>query len=161
MTRLLVRGGRDASGSPIEVAIADGRIVATSELAEHGPVFDASGLTVLPGLLDLQVNGAVGIDITAEPELLWEVAAALPAYGVTAFLPTVITSAPDARERALATFRHGPPAGWAGAEPLGLHFEGPMIAADRKGAHPERWLRPPSTRSGWSPWLPSCRGRWT
>lgn len=152
MTRLLVRGGRDASGSPIEVAIADGRIVATSELAEHGPVFDASGLTVLPGLLDLQVNGAVGIDITAEPELLWEVAAALPAYGVTAFLPTVITSAPDARERALATFRHGPPAGWAGAEPLGLHFEGPMIAADRKGAHPERWLRPPSLDlvEGWS-----------
>jgi N-acetylglucosamine-6-phosphate deacetylase len=152
MTRLLVRGGCDAKGSSVEVAIADGRIAATPELSEYDDVFDASGLTVLPGLLDLQVNGAVGIDITAEPERLWEVAAALPAYGVTAFLPTVITSAADARDRALATLRSGRPAGWAGAEPLGLHFEGPMIAAERKGAHPERWLRPPSLDlvEGWS-----------
>ena len=106
----------------------------------------------VPGLVDLQVNGAAGIDLTAEPHRLWEVAAALPAYGVVAFVPTVITSDPAARETALATFRSGPPAGWIGAEPLGLHFEGPMIAAARKGAHPEHWLRPPSPAlvDGWS-----------
>ncbi len=104
------------------------------------------------GLVDLQVNGAAGVDLTAEPHRLWEVAAALPAYGVVAFVPTVITSDPAARERALATFRAGPPAGWAGAEPLGLHFEGPMIAPTRKGAHPEHWLRAPSLDlvDGWS-----------
>ena len=46
----------------------------------------------------------------------------------------------------------GRPAGWVGAEPLGLHFEGPMIAPTRKGAHPEHWLRPPSLDlvDGWS-----------
>ena len=109
-------------------------------------------MTTVPGLVDLQVNGAAGIDLTAEPHRLWEVAAALPAYGVVAFVPTVITSDPAAREVALATFRAGPPAGWAGAEPLGLHFEGPMIAPARKGAHPEHWLRPPSLDlvDGWS-----------
>ena len=106
----------------------------------------------VPGLVDLQVNGAAGIDLTAEPHRLWEVAAALPAYGVVAFVPTVITSDPAARETALATFRAGPPAGWSGAEPLGLHFEGPMIAPARKGAHPERWLRRPALDlvDGWS-----------
>jgi N-acetylglucosamine-6-phosphate deacetylase len=106
----------------------------------------------VPGLVDAQVNGAAGIDLTAEPHRLWEVAAALPAYGVVAFVPTVITSDPAARETALATFRAGPPAGWRGAEPLGLHFEGPMIAAARKGAHPEHWLRPPSLGlvDGWA-----------
>jgi N-acetylglucosamine-6-phosphate deacetylase len=104
------------------------------------------------GLVDIQVNGAAGIDLTAEPHRLWEVAAALPAYGVVAFVPTVITSDPSARELALATFRAGPPAGWTGAEPLGLHFEGPMIAPTRKGAHPEHWLRAPSLDlvDGWS-----------
>lgn len=109
-------------------------------------------MTTVPGLVDAQVNGAAGIDLTAEPHRLWEVAAALPAYGVVAFVPTVITSDPAAREQALATFRAGPPAGWSGAEPLGLHFEGPMIAPGRKGAHPERWLRPPSLDlvDGWS-----------
>src|SRR3954469_25997488 len=106
----------------------------------------------VPGLVDLQVNGVAGIALPAEPHRLWEVAAALPAYGVVAFVPTVITSDPAAREEALATLAAGPPAGWTGAEPLGLHFEGPMIAPARKGAHPEHWLRPPSLDlvDGWS-----------
>jgi N-acetylglucosamine-6-phosphate deacetylase len=109
-------------------------------------------MNTVSGLVDLQVNGAVGIDLTAEPHRLWEVATALPAYGVVAFVPTVITSDPAARELALATLAAGPPAGWTGAEPLGLHFEGPMIAPSRKGAHPEHWLRPPSLElvDGWS-----------
>ncbi|WP_296606857.1 amidohydrolase family protein [Nocardioides sp.] len=108
--------------------------------------------TVVPGLVDAQVNGAAGIDLTAEPDRLWEVAAALPAYGVVAFVPTIITSDPAARDQALRTLAAGPPAGWSGAEPLGLHFEGPMIAPTRKGAHPEHWLRPPSLEliDGWS-----------
>lgn len=108
--------------------------------------------TVVSGLVDAQVNGAAGIDLTAEPDRLWEVAAALPAYGVVAFVPTIITSDPAARDQALKTLAAGPPAGWSGAEPLGLHFEGPMIAPTRKGAHPEHWLRPPSLEliDGWS-----------
>ncbi|KRF12476.1 N-acetylglucosamine 6-phosphate deacetylase [Nocardioides sp. Soil797] len=68
----------------------------------------------------------------------------MPRFGVTAFLPTVITSAPAARDRALRTLAEGPPDGWVGAEPLGLHFEGPMISPHRLGAHPEQWLRPPA-----------------
>jgi N-acetylglucosamine-6-phosphate deacetylase len=64
----------------------------------------------------------------------------------------VITSSPEARAAALSTYRDGPPPGWVGAEPLGVHLEGPMIAAARKGAHPEQWLRDPSVElvSGWS-----------
>lgn len=109
-------------------------------------------MTTVSGLVDIQVNGAAGIDLTAEPHRLWEVAAALPRYGVVAFVPTVITSDPAAREEAVATLAAGPPAGWVGAEPLGLHFEGPMIAPTRKGAHPEHWLRAPSLDlvNGWS-----------
>jgi N-acetylglucosamine-6-phosphate deacetylase len=118
--------------------------VIVSELPDDAFVFDASGLTVAPGLIDLQVNGACGIDITAEPERLWDVAAELPRFGVTAFAPTVITSSLDARERALATLAAGPGEGWTGAVPLGLHMEGPMLSPARKGAHPERWLRLPS-----------------
>ena len=146
---LVVCGGTGADGTPVEVAIAGGRVV---EDGRGLPEYDARGLVVLPGLLDLQVNGVAGIDLTLEPERLWDAAAALPAFGVTAFLPTIITSAPDSRQRALATFRAGPPAGWAGAVPLGLHLEGPMLAPARKGAHPERLLRHPSPDlvAGWS-----------
>ena len=79
-------------------------------------------------------------------------AAALPAYGVVAFLPTVITSDPAVPARALEVLAAGPPSGWSGATPLGLHLEGPMLAPSRKGAHPEEWLRAPSLDlvDGWS-----------
>lgn len=138
------------SGGSRDVAIADGLI------ADSAPVgagaLDATGLTVLPGVIDLQVNGVAGIDLTAEPARLWEAGAALTAYGVTAWLPTVITSDPAARELALETYAAGPPAGWQGSVPLGLHFEGPFLAPARKGAHPEKWLRLPSPDlvAGWS-----------
>src|SRR4029453_4849757 len=52
-------------------------------------VLDAAGLLVVPGFVDVQCNGAVGVDITADPERLWEVAAALPRWGVTSRLPTL------------------------------------------------------------------------
>ncbi|TIC85805.1 N-acetylglucosamine 6-phosphate deacetylase [Nocardioides sp. GY 10113] len=148
---LVIRGGSAADGASCDVTIAAGRIASPAAAAPGAGVLDATGLTVLPGWLDLQVNGVAGIDLTLEPERLWEAAAALATYGVTAFLPTVITSAPQARERALAALRDGPPAGWAGAMPLGLHFEGPMIAEERKGAHPARWLRAPAPEivDGW------------
>ena len=144
MADLLVRGGSR------EVAVADGVVVDTP--SADAPVLDATGLTVLPGVIDLQVNGVAGIDLTAEPTRLWEAGAALAAYGVTAWLPTVITSSPEAREQALATYAAGPPAGWRGAVPLGLHFEGPFISPARKGAHPEQWLRTPASElvAGWS-----------
>lgn len=137
-------------GGSVDVHVVDGVIASSSD---GGPELDASGLLVAPGLVDLQVNGAHGVDITAAPHRLWEVAAALPAYGVTAFLPTVITSSPEARAAALEALAAGRPAAVPkGAVPLGLHFEGPMIAASHKGAHPEHWLAPVSLDlvAGWS-----------
>lgn len=163
MGSLRITGGVDASGAPLDLRIHDGMIVEAS--AERGPTcaegptsaepveaYDATGLTVLPGLIDAQVNGACGHDLTADPASLWEVAAGLARFGVTAFVPTVITSAPEARAQALAVLAAGPPEGWSGAVPLGLHFEGPMIAPARKGAHPPGWLVPPSADviEGWS-----------
>ncbi len=134
-----------------DVAIIDGLIAESA--APDAEVIDATGLIVAPGLIDLQVNGAIGIDVTDSPEQLWEIAAALPRWGVTAWLPTVITSSPEARSRALAALDAGRPAGVAaGAVPLGLHFEGPFLDPDHRGAHPPQWLREPSLEliEGWS-----------
>jgi hypothetical protein len=116
MGSLVIRGGVDAAGTPVEVAIVDGLQTAAPERivgkkaapAGDTPTYDATGLTVPPGLIDLQVNGAVGHDLTAEPESLWEVAAGLARCGVTAFVPTIITSAPEARDRARAVLAGGP-----------------------------------------------------
>jgi N-acetylglucosamine-6-phosphate deacetylase len=72
------------------------------------------------------------------------VAAQLPQYGVTAFLPTVITSEMDKFATALEVLRTGPPPGFRGATPLGWHFEGPFLNPQKKGAHNPDLIRLPS-----------------
>ena len=152
MTTLAVRGGRDAEGRPLDVAVVDGVVAPGTH--PDAPVLDATGLVVAPGLLDLQVNGAGGADVTAEPERLAEVGAELVRHGVTAYLPTVVTAPPQARAAALVALRREQEvvAGSGRAVPLGLHLEGPMISAERHGAHPRRWLREPTLElvAGWS-----------
>ena len=141
----------------VDVLIVDGRIIAVDTAGAPPPagaeVRDAAGLLLAPGFIDLQVNGGFGLDFTADPATIWDVAAALPRFGVTAFLPTIITSplgVPQAAQRVLAG---GPPADWRGARPLGLHLEGPFLNPGKKGAHNPAYLRQPSAAdiNGWSP----------
>ena len=142
-----------------EVVIQDGLIAAVGEAAAIAPSgverLDADRLIVAPGLIDIQLNGGFGHDFTHEPTSIWEVGARLPPYGVTSFMPTVITSAADARKAMLAVLRAGPPATYRGATPLGVHFEGPFINPERAGAHDPNLLREPTNAdadvAGWSP----------
>jgi N-acetylglucosamine-6-phosphate deacetylase len=153
---VVVRGGHVLTPAGMVEAdvVVDGSVItAVGRGAAPGyDELDARGLLVAPGFIDVQLNGAGGVDLTSEPERLWEVAAALPRHGVTAFLPTIITSPADRARRALRTLAEGPPAGWSGATPLGLHVEGPMLNPCRKGAHPAQHLREPSAAviDGWT-----------
>jgi N-acetylglucosamine-6-phosphate deacetylase len=129
--------GRDASGS-------------APSGTEH---VDAGGLLAAPGLIDLQINGAVGHDVTADPASLWAVAEALPRFGTTAFLPTLVSADADTIDAARAVLRAGPPYGHQGAIPLGLHVEGPFLNGAKRGAHPLASLRRPDPELArdWSP----------
>jgi N-acetylglucosamine-6-phosphate deacetylase len=162
---LHVLGGRVVTRRGVahaDVVVADGRIVAVGGAGAGAPVgaggarpggvtIDASDLLVAPGFIDTQINGAVGVDLTTEPERVQEVAAALPRYGVSAFLPTVISSTADVPARLLeALARHRP--GECESRPLGAHLEGPMLNTRRRGAHPSARLRTPSSDliEGWT-----------
>jgi N-acetylglucosamine-6-phosphate deacetylase len=167
MSDLVVRGGEvvtPAGRAAADVIVRGGRIAelvarpgpaaeaaASADPTTGLPVLDASGLVVAPGLIDLQCNGAGGFDLTAEPERMWEMAALLPQWGVTAWLPTVVTSPDPVRARAIAALQGGPPHDGVVAAPLGLHFEGPYLAPERRGAHAPAHLRPPD-RDAVAPW---------
>jgi N-acetylglucosamine-6-phosphate deacetylase len=114
---------------------------------------DATGLYLAPGFVDLQINGAFGHDFTVEPDSIWPVAAQLPRYGVTAFLPTVITSPLETIGSAQDVVTAQPATGLSGAKPLGLHVEGPFLNPERKGAHNPAHLRLPDLEivDDWSP----------
>lgn len=121
----------------------------------HGAArhFDGGGLIAAPGFIELQINGAAGHDLTTEPEALWGVGSALGRYGVTAFVPTLVSPGWAIVDRAMAAFLAGPPPDYNGATPLGWHVEGPFLSEKRAGAHDPAALRPPDLGAveGWSP----------
>lgn len=150
---LLIRGAEvlgPAGSQRRGLAVVDG-LVADAPAAGCEEL-DADGLSAAPGFVDLQCNGGHGIDLASEPERLWELGALLPRHGVTAWLPTTVTSPPETTDRALAALAAGPPAGWQGAVPLGLHLEGPFLSPGHRGAHDPRLLRAPDPgrAAGWS-----------
>ncbi|HYB88969.1 MAG TPA: N-acetylglucosamine-6-phosphate deacetylase [Streptosporangiaceae bacterium] len=131
---------------PGYVLIADGRV---AEAAGGPPPRDpdlalGSGCLV-PGLIDLQVNGFFGVDLAEVDAAGWaRVARRLPETGTTAFLPTLVTAPVGDLAGALrsaAAIASDPP---AGARILGVHMEGPFLSPNRAGAHRREWIVPPS-----------------
>lgn len=136
-------------GRDLSVVVQDGLITeigpaGTFDVPMGADDIDAGDLILAPGLVDIQINGGFGHDFTHEPDSIWDVGSRLPEFGVTAFVPTVVTSSAPARESMLRTLADGPPAGYRGAMPLGAHFEGPFISPSRSGAHDPAFLRVPA-----------------
>lgn len=128
--------------------IEEGRIgaVAPQEALPIPPgalVVDLPDLCAVPGFLDLQINGGFGCDFTEDPASIPTVARRLPAFGVTAFLPTVISSPPETVRKAVEVVQ-GLPLEPAGARVLGLHLEGPFLNPQQAGAHNPAHFRAPS-----------------
>jgi N-acetylglucosamine-6-phosphate deacetylase len=122
-----------------------GRVGAGVPPAGAGPRIDLPDGYLLPGLVDLQVNGYYGLEFQTADAAGWaDVARRLPETGTTAFVPTLITAPVDRLADALRTARRfvpGLPA--AGARVLGVHVEGPFIAPTRRGAHNPDWIIDP------------------
>jgi N-acetylglucosamine-6-phosphate deacetylase len=125
-----------------DLNVVDGVIADVA--SRRGEVLDVSGLRIVPGYIDLQVNGGWGYDLQQEPASLWVLGQRLVEIGVTSFLPTLTTNGHDRLAEALTTWRLGPRdrATFAGAEPIGWHLEGPWLAPSRHGAHRRELLAP-------------------
>jgi N-acetylglucosamine-6-phosphate deacetylase len=99
---------------------------------------------LLPGLVDLQVNGYFGVEFPAAGSGgLAEVAARLPETGSTAFAATFVTAPLAELCASLRTASASLPTGHNTTRVVGLHAEGPFLAPARKGAHNEDWIIDP------------------
>ena len=126
----------------------------TIESVEAGGGAEATDY-IVPGFIDLQVNGRGGIDVmNARADALCELSSELAREGTTAWLPTAITSPLERIEAVAANISEAIAEATAKAIAgsvetrrvadaiLGMHLEGPFISAARLGAHPAHNLEP-------------------
>ncbi len=128
---------------PRAVVIDGGRIAqitAPDDLPPDLPSTPMGGI-LMPGFVDLQVNGGGGvmIDGSLTAEGLQQICAAHRQLGALQILPTLITDTPDVQahvaDLVIAGCNSGLPL-------LGLHFEGPHLDPIRAGAHDPALIRP-------------------
>jgi N-acetylglucosamine-6-phosphate deacetylase len=102
------------------------------------------GELIAPGFVDLQVNGFGGHDAGAGTDAIAAISELLPATGVTAFLPTLISAPVEAGAEFAAAADAG--VGASGARVLGAHLEGPFINPSFRGAHDRACLTDPTPK---------------
>ncbi|MGH2632389.1 MAG: N-acetylglucosamine-6-phosphate deacetylase, partial [Tepidiformaceae bacterium] len=147
--RLLIKNGLLAAAGALsrQDILCDGpRIAAIGRgmAADGATVFDAAGLTLGPGFIDVHVHGGGGHSFfTHDAANVHAYAAWAPRNGVTSFL--ISTVGRDDADTLLVLWALAPAIGKTlGAEALGFHMEGPFINPLRKGAFPEGYLRAPA-----------------
>lgn len=147
--RVTLRGARlvDATMDRTDgVLTIDGaRIVAVGEqLAGDDSIIDAHGAVVMPGFIDVHTHGGGGYNLhTIDAGEIESYAQWAPSTGVTAFLIAIVGVPHVLPEQQLITAALAIERAAHGAEPYGIHLEGPYISARRKGAHLPAWLRQP------------------
>lgn len=120
------------------------------DLPRGTKIIDCHNLLLAPGFIDLQCNGGFGLDFTHDPSAIPTVAEQLPQFGVTSFLPTVITSPLNTVSEAQTVLKS---VRTDGATALGLHIEGPFLNPEKKGAHNPDFIQPPNAAAvrKWTP----------
>ena len=145
-TRVVPGTGGPAILEPGYVRVTGDRVAEVGGGAPPGvPDLALGSGYLVPGLIDLQVNGCFGVNLAdVEPAGWTRVVRRLPGTGTTAFLPTFVTAPVgelcEALRRAAGLVADPP----AGAHVLGVHMEGPFLAGARAGAHRRDWIVPPT-----------------
>lgn len=99
---------------------------------------DVSGKKVVPGFIDVHTHGAVGVDVNgAAADDLEKVSRFFARNGTTSWLCSVLTDTVEQTEWCIDQFKIHSTKEQPAAELLGIHLEGPFLAAEYKGAMPE------------------------
>ncbi len=123
----------------LPITFDNGRIVAFDTCVGVEPI-KVSG-TLIPGFIDLQVNGGGGVLLNSQPTVdgIKTIAQAHAKFGTTGFLPTLITDDVEVMARAADAIAKSLAENVDGV--LGVHFEGPHLSVPKKGVHPQSFIR--------------------
>ncbi len=124
------------------VSVVDGKIQSIdADVKAIDGETEISGLLV-PGFVDLQVNGGGGALFNSSPSVegIKAIMAAHVKYGTTAMLPTLITDKVEVMAKAADAIALAIKEQVPGI--IGVHFEGPHLSLEKKGAHSAKYIRP-------------------
>lgn len=138
----------DGLHDDVAVLLDQGRITAVvarddARVAAAREIVSLQGDHLLPGFIDVQVNGGGDVLFNDTPDVatIARIGAAHRRYGTTGFLPTLISDSRDTMAAAIAATEAAIAAGVPGV--LGIHLEGPYLAPQRRGAHDAAWFHSP------------------
>lgn len=107
-----------------------------------GDSFDATGMYVIPGLIDTHIHGAMGHDFCdKDVDGLITIAKYLKSKGVTSFCPTSMTLQKNALIDIFETANSKLPEDCS--DIVGIHMEGPFLAEEKKGAQNGKYIMLP------------------
>jgi N-acetylglucosamine-6-phosphate deacetylase len=147
--RTALMNGRVLTGNKLvgglTVLLSSGRIEAlvapTDARCQDAVAVHLGGQMLLPGFIDVQVNGGGGVLFNDEPSpaTIRTIGTAHRRFGTTGFLPTLISDDLDTIGRAIGAVQASLDAGVPGV--LGIHIEGPFLNRARLGVHDAKHLR--------------------
>ena len=164
--RLLVQGGQIVTPSGVvegDLLVEGGKIRmlgrVPQEAASGARSVDAAGRLVLPGLVDVHVQGAGGCDILSDdPDDVARVRRNLASFGTTSFLATTAIDVTTGDQPHVRHVLREAAASRRGARLLGIHLEGPFVSIEKRGMIEERFIcAPDGDRYAWVKEL--CGGR--
>ncbi len=127
-----------------QLKIENGKIHAVYPYQTLSADIDVGNDRIIPGFIDVHVHGAYGFDTNdATEEGLIKVLQGIPSEGITSFLPTTVTQSEEVLTAALKNVVKVAKQKPAGAEILGVHFEGPYLNVEYKGAQPQEHIVAP------------------
>ena len=123
----------------------DEKIVGIGKESQAEEIALPNGAIVLPGFIDQHIHGAGGSDgMDGTVEDIAIIAKTVAAEGTTSFLVTTMTQSPENITKAMQAVKaYKEMDGKEGARVLGVHLEGPFIAAAHKGAQPLEYVKTP------------------
>ncbi len=150
--KTVLRNGRILAGEDfrddVAVVVEDGRIIAVLADADAASAgadgeVDLAGGWLMPGFIDVQVNGGGGalFNNQTDVDALRTMMAGHRRFGTTGMLPTLISDDAEVMARAVQATHDAIAAKVPGV--LGIHLEGPYIAPARKGTHDAGKFRVP------------------
>ncbi len=130
---------------PAQIEISGDKIQRVYAYGTKSAGEDYGDMAILPGFMDIHTHGSYGFDTNdAEPDGLRDWMKRIPEEGVTSILPTTVTQMPEVLTKAVANVANVIEEGYEGAEILGIHFEGPYLDMEYKGAQPPEAIAVPS-----------------